>query len=75
MGKVAVIAGGPFFGKTKIFTGSPAIGAELDAGNVTVTINGTSFTKSGLLAHTTGKVVAISLGVDAKGYLMFQGVL
>lgn len=69
-GKTTIIMGGTFIGETKLFTGAPALGAELEAADVTYL----TLTKSGLKATvTTGAKIGHVLKTAASnnGWLQF----
>lgn len=68
-GKTTIIMGGTFIGETKIFEGAPALGADLEAADVTYL----TLTKSGLQTQTTGVVIGHVLRTAAanNGWLQF----
>ena len=68
-GKTTIIMGGTFIGETKIFEGTPAKGADLEAGDVTYL----TLTKSGLQAYTSGAVIGhvLKTAAENNGWLQF----
>jgi len=68
-GMTTVIMGGTFVGETKIFEGTPALGAALEAADVTYL----TLTKSGLQAYTSGTGIGHVLKTAAanNGWLRF----
>jgi hypothetical protein len=68
-GKVPLIVLGTFIGESLIFEGAPALGADLEAANVTYL----TLTKSGLQTWTAGTVVGhvIKTAATNGGWLKF----
>ena len=68
-GRIPLIIIGSFLADTKIFTGTPSVGAKLEVANITYS----GATKSGLQAATTGRVIGYVMKTAASnnGYLQF----
>lgn len=68
-GKVPLIFLGTFIGESLIFEGAPALGADLEAANVTYL----TLTKSGLQTQTTGATIGhvIKTAASNGGWLKF----